>query len=150
MLARTGALRVKESEVLRLVLEEPELAARYAELLAALPFSDPFLDRLRAELLNVAASGSRLENKGLENHLVRQGMADLVERLKASKVRNEVAEGSALGEDADARFLRAAGQLRDMAELDPERRRALERFKREGTEESWLEARRLLENRSGE
>jgi DNA primase len=150
LIARSGALKVKEAEVLRLVLDDPELAVRYAEILAALPFSDPFLDRLRQETLNVAASGFGLENKGLENHLVRHGLADLVARLKAPKARSEVAEGSALGEDADARFLRAASQLRDMAELDPERKRAVERFKREATEESWLEARRLLEGRSGE
>ena len=149
-IARQGALKVKEAEVLRLVLEQPGLVLRYAELLAVLPFSDPFLDRLRHELLNVAASGFGLENKGLENHLVRHGMAELVERLKAPKARSEEAQGSALGEDADARFLRAANQLRDMAELDPERTRALERFKKEGTEESWLEARRLLEGRSRE
>ena len=150
LIARSGARRVKEAEVLRLVLEEPDLAVRYAEILAALPFSDPFLDRLRQETLNVAASGFGLENKGLENHLVRHGMADLVARLKAPGARSEVVEGSTLGEDADARFLRAASQLRDMAELDPERKRALERFKREATEESWLEARRLLESRSGD
>ena len=149
-IARQGALKVKESEVLALVLETPELAQRYAELLAALPFSDPFLDRLRQETLNVAASGSGLEKNGLENHLVRHGMAELVERLKARTARNEGAERSALGEDADARFLHAASQLRDMAELDPERSRALERFKREGTEENWLAYQRLLEGHSGD
>jgi hypothetical protein len=34
-----------------------------------------------------------------------------------------------------------------MAELDPERARAMERFKSEGTEESWRDARRLLGSR---
>jgi DNA primase len=146
LLARAGgALKVKEMEVCHLILDEPELAERYAELLAALVFSDPLLDRLRQELLNVAASGSRLEKSGLENHLIRHGMADIVERLKAHNVL--ASEG---GEDTDVRFLRAASQLRDMAEIDPERRRALERFKREPNEESWLEVRRLLEGRSGE
>jgi DNA primase len=102
---------------------------------------------LRAELLNVAASGSRLEKQGLENHLIRRGMADIVARLKAPVA---TGEGSASGEDTDARFLRAASQLRDMAETDPERKAALERFKREPTETNWLEVRRLLEDRSGE
>jgi DNA primase len=123
-----GARRIKEEELCRYLLEDPDLASKYAELLATLQFSTPLLDRLRQELLNVAASGSRLEKQGLENHLVRTGMADLVERLKAPGTRNEGIEGSALGEDADAGFLRAASQLREMAELDPERHRALERF----------------------
>ncbi len=151
LIARSGGARkVKETELCRLILEEPELASRYAELLAELHFSDPLLDRLRQELLNVAASGFRLENKGLENHLLRQGMADVVERLRAPGARSEVVQESAFGEDADARFLRAAAQLRDMSELDPERRRAMERFKAEGTEESWQEAQRLLARRSRE
>jgi DNA primase len=142
-----GPLKVKEMEVLRLALAEPELAARHAETLASLPFSDLSLDRLRAELLNVAASGSRLEKQGLENHLNRRGMADIVARLKAPR---EGGEGTASGEDTDARFLRAASQLRDMAEIGPEQKAAWERFKREPTEEHEREALRFREDRSGE
>ena len=142
-----AALKIKETEVLRLTLAEPELAARHAEMLAALPFSDASLDRLRGELLNVAASGTRLEKTGLENHLIRRGLADVVQRLKAPP--RETVEGT-VGEDHDARFLRAASQLRVMAEIAPERNAAMERFKREPSEESWLEVRRLLEDRSGE
>lgn len=146
LIARAGgAIKVKETELVKILLEDPEIVQKHAELVAALPFSDPLLDRLRQELLNVAASGSRLEKTGLENHLIRHGMADLIERLKAP--RTEMGEGTASGEDADARFLRAARQLRDMAELDPERRRALERFRQEPNEERWLEVRRLLDTR---
>ncbi|MDE2183526.1 MAG: DNA primase [Alphaproteobacteria bacterium] len=145
---RGGAKRVKETELGRLLLEDPEIACRHGEMLAALQFSDPLLDRLRQELLNLAASGSRLEKGGLENHLVRAGMAEVVERLRAQGARSPADEGTDFGEDTDARFLRAAAQLRDMAELALERSRALERFKNEATEESWLEARRLLGIRS--
>lgn len=139
-----GALKVKESEVCRLMLEEPEIVQKHAELVAALPLSDPFLDRLRQELLNVAASGSRLEKTGLENHLIREGMADIVDRLKAPSARNEMGPS---GEDADARFLCAARELRNMAEHDPERNRAWERFKQEPTEENVLAALRLQKDR---
>jgi len=141
----SGAHRVKEAELCRMLLEEPDLGAKYAELLAALHFSDPLLDRLRREILNVAASGHRLESKGLYAHLVRQGMADLAERLKAHRP-----DGSASGEDLDARFLRAAAQLRDMADLDPERARALARVNAEGTEQSWDDFLRLRKGRSRE
>ena len=37
-------------------------------------------------------------------------------------------------------FLKAASDLREMAEREPERARAMERFKNEGTEESWIDA----------
>jgi hypothetical protein len=128
-----------------LVLKSPEIAENHGEILAELSFSDRSLDTLRHELLNLAASGFRLENPGLENHLVRKGMADLLARLGADR-RSDSTETSSGGSDAEeyeARFLRAAAQLRDMAELEPERQRAAERLKADASEESWAEYRRL-------
>ena len=151
LLARSGGAgprKVKEAELCRLLLEDPEIAVRQGETLATLHFSDPLLDRLRQELLNLAASGFRLERGGLENHLIRAGMAELVERLLAQGAQAPAGQESANGEDA--RFLRAAAQLREMAELAPERNRAVERFKSEATEENWLQAQRLLGNRPEE
>jgi hypothetical protein len=133
-------------ELARLLLENPGIADRHGEILAALPFSDRSLDSLRHELLNLAASGFRLENPGLETHLVRKGMADLVARLNLGRAgTSDPTEVSSVGdaEDVEARFLRAAAQLRDMAELEPERQRAAERLKSEATEESWTEFQRL-------
>ncbi len=151
---RSGALRVKEVELASLLLEQPELAVTHAETLAALPFSDPNLDKLRHELLNLAASGFRLEKQGLETHLVRSGLAELVQRLSARRAAGSMATAdeaqkraqgeAANGEDVEARWLRVVAQLREMAELGPERVRAMERFKSEATEESWRDAHRLL------
>ena len=149
LLARAGGSRkVKEAELCRLLLQDPEIAVRQGEPLAAMRFSDPLLDRLRQELLNLAASGFRLEKGGLESHLVRAGMGELVERLAAQGAQAPAGQESA--KDEDARFLRAAAQLREMAELAPERNRAVERFKSEATEENWLQAQRLLGTRSEE
>ncbi len=156
---RSGARRLKEAELCTLLFHHPALAAIHSETLALLPFSDASLDRFRHELLNLAASGSRLENPGLENHLVRIGMADLVERLNARALasgeiapadgaQNGPAQENADSEDFETRWLRAAAQLRDMAELNPERVRAMERFKSEATEESWRDAKRLLDTRA--
>ena len=69
-------------------------------------------------------------------------MDDLVARLHARTT--GMAGDPAEIEDGDARFLKAASDLREMAERAPERARAMERFKTEGTEESWNEAQRLL------
>jgi len=151
----SGALKVKEIEVFRHLIAFPALIERHTELMAALPISDPFLDRLRGELLNVAASGSRLENQGLETHLTLRGMADTLQRLKAHSGEigaGEIGAGEMgePGEDADARFLRAAHDLRALAQTDPERKRASERFKQEPNEESCLEHLRLLRDRSAE
>ncbi|HXM00002.1 MAG TPA: DNA primase [Rhizomicrobium sp.] len=139
---RTGARRVKELELAAILFQHPEIAAHQGELLAELPLSDASLDRFRHELLNLAASGFRLENQGLEAHLVRTGMAELVQRLKArSQANGDIAEADASAEeDVEARWLSAAHQLREIAELAPERLRAMERFKTEATEESWRDA----------
>jgi hypothetical protein len=143
---RSGVIRTKELEVAILLFENPSLALTHGEVLAALPFTDRSLDRLRHELLNLAASGFRLEKGALENHLVRTGMADLVERISArsGSVAAADAEGEVLGEDIETRWLRAAAQLREIAETGPERVRAVERFNNEATEESWRDAHRLL------
>jgi DNA primase len=149
---KAGARRMKELELAELLFAHPELATRYGEMLAALSFQDRVLDRLRHELLNLAASGFKLEKAGLENHLVRLGLADLVDRLKGRHGAGGIgagaapggAEGSTDGVDFEARWLSAVAQLKEIAELELERARAVERFKSEATEESWLEARRLL------
>jgi DNA primase len=139
---RSGIVRMKEAEIAALLLAEPELGMRHAELLAELPFSDSSLDRLRHVLLNLAASGSSLEKQGFQHHLSRLGMDDLVARLHARTT--GTAGDPAEIDGADARFLKAASDLREMAERAPERARAMERFKVEGTEESWVEVERLM------
>jgi DNA primase len=138
--AREAALKVKELELASLLLARPDLALTHGEKVAGLPFQDPSLDRLRRELLNLAASGSSLEKPHVLTHFVRLGMAELLTRLGASQ---EAPESEA-GEETEARFLRAASDLREMAEWEPERARAFERLGHEASEEAWREAKRFL------
>jgi len=158
LLARAGnagARHRKETELAEMLLEHPQIAISHGEELAALPFSDRLLDRLRQEILNLAASGSRLEKPGLENHLIRAGLGELLNRLVRRAPDdhgdNAGAETATQGDaevDMEARWLLAADQLREMAEAAPERRRAMERFNSEASEESWREAHRLLKPRA--
>jgi DNA primase len=150
----TGARRAKEIEIAALLIELPDLALRHSEILASLPLADRALDRLRHELLNLAASRSRLEKEGVESHLIRAGLGELLERLRSRLAARDlggeaVSAGTAQGggDDIEARWLEAVAQLREMAELAPERKEAMERFKSEATEQSWLEAQRLLGGR---
>jgi DNA primase len=154
LIARSGrgaARPRKEMELAALLYAHPALAADHAETLARLPFSEPSLDRFRHELLNLAASGGRLEMGRVEDHLLRSGMAELAVRL-ARLASGEIAlanpGGGADGEDVVARWQAAAAQLRELAELDLERARAFERFRNEASEESWREAHTLLERRN--
>jgi len=151
---RSGVRKLKEFELASLLIQHPEIALHHGEALATLPFSDRSLDRLRHEILNLAASGFRLETGRLEDHLVRSGMSELVERLQARRASGGI--GSDTGrkdknggdaEDVESRWRRAASQLREIAELDPERKRAVERFNSEATEESWGDAHRLISSR---
>jgi DNA primase len=152
-----AARRFKEIEVLALLLDAPEILERHNETLAALPLADASLDSLRQELLNLAASGFRLETTGLEDHLVRAGMASLLGRLKTRRAavldqpgHSRNAEGGeAIDVNAvEARWLEAAAQLREMAEFEAERKKALERFVSEANEESWRDWHRLLLSRA--
>jgi DNA primase len=147
LLARTGragARTVKENELAALLLEEPQLALNHAELVAGLSFADPWLDRLRQLLLNLAASGSSLEKAAVLTHLERQGMAELVARFGVRPVPQSDPNAPLPEEDVEARFLRAARDLAILVEWEPERARALDRFAQEGSEEAWAAARRFL------
>ncbi|MGC8534984.1 MAG: DNA primase [Rhizomicrobium sp.] len=157
-MARAGAARpVKETEVMALLLEAPTLVLTHAELVAALPLADAQLDRLRHELLNLAASGIRLEFPGLQHHLERAGLAELVQRLAvrraigagaAEQVPDGVSArqgGTADVEESETRWLAAVAQLRLLADLGAERTRALDRFNREPSEENWRDLQRLVQ-----
>ncbi len=148
--------RLKEIELLAILLDAPWILERHHEQLAALPLADTSLDNLRHELLHVAASGIRLETGTLEGHLGRAGMGWLVERLKPRRLsrsaevdlhRKPTEGGDSDVGEFEARWVRAAAQLRDMAESGAERRHALERFKSEASEESWRDWHRLVLSR---
>jgi DNA primase len=148
LLARSGRdapRRMKERELAALLFIHPELAAQHGEALAEVPFLDRSLDTFRHELLNLAASGSRLERQVLEAHFGRSGQAELVERLSGWAARISLSDDT---HGPDARFQAAVDTLKGMTEGRPALSQAVERFKTEGTEESWSDAARLLGNRT--
>ena len=151
-----GAARsIKERELMGLVLAAPSLIEKHAEMLAQLGFSDPQLDRLKRELLHLAASGVALERTVVENHLVRQGLSMLAERLMSQTgvqvVTNGVAEGAVTGlDDAthEAAWRRAVAQFHDpetpaYGELKHRRDAALKRYLDGGAHEDWDELQRV-------
>jgi DNA primase len=113
-----GARHAKEMELGRLLVESPDIALAEAESLAELDLKDPSLDRLRHELLNLAASGSSLEKAGVQIHFTRKGMADLLARF-----------AGIVAEDPHASFQRALKDLRELTGHQSDARRLLERRK---------------------
>jgi DNA primase len=115
-----GAKEVKERELGRILVACPALALEEGEALAALDLGDPLLDRLRHELLNLAATGSSLEMAGVQAHFARKGMAELLARF-----------AGLAADDAHASFQRTLQDLRQLAAGDQGEgaRRLLERRK---------------------
>jgi len=113
-----GARHAKEIELGRLLVESPALALAEAESLAELDLHDPSLDRLRHELLNLAASGSSLEKAGVQIHFTRKGIADLLTRFAGIAV-----------EDPYASFQHVLKDLRELTGHQSDARRLLERRK---------------------
>ena len=136
---KEAARKLKEAELASLLLGHPTLALAHGELVASLPFEDPALDRLRRELLNLAAAGSSLEKPAVFSHFIQQGMAELLTRLGVSPEPMDPETGPEAGQESDARFVRAAGELREM-DREPERTREFQRLGTEANEAEWLKA----------
>jgi len=115
---QAGARHAKELELGRLLVESPDIVPLEAESLAILDVADPSLDRLRHELLNLAASGSSLEKAGVQAHFTRKGMADLLARFSGVAVKDPLAS-----------FQRAMADLRELSGHRDDARRLLERRK---------------------
>jgi DNA primase len=137
--AKDAARKLKEAELATLLLGHPALALSHGELAASLPFEDPSLDRLRRELLNLAAAGSSLEKPAVFSHFTQQGMAELLTRLGISPEPMDPEAGPEAGQETEARFVRAAGELRQM-EREPEQTREFQRLGTEANEAEWLKA----------
>jgi DNA primase len=146
--ALSGAKNLNERRLLGLLICSPNLIERYSEALAWLGLDDPQLDRIRRELLNLAASGKRLDKAAVQNHLVRQGLGLLAERLQTHSVLQSDLKGQA---DEDARevlWLRTRAQLADpdssgIGEIKTRRDVALQRYLDGGSNEDWNELQRL-------
>ena len=146
--ALSAAKSLNEQRLLALLICSPHLIDRYSEALAWLALDDPQLDRIRRELLNLAASGKKLDKAAVENHLVRQGLGVLAERLKTHSVLQSDLRGQADEEAREALWLRTRAQLADpdasgIGDLKARRDLALQRYLDGGANIDWDELQRL-------
>jgi DNA primase len=139
---------LSEKRYVALLLETPEFIHHEAEVLAEMSFGDSALDRLRRELLNLAASGTRLDNSAVEAHLVRQGIGALAERLtKHSVLKIDLKERTDRAA-REALLLRMREQLADpdgsgTGGLKAQRDRVLQLYLDSGAKADWDELQRL-------
>jgi hypothetical protein len=144
-----GAARsLNEKRLLAFLLSAPDVLERNVEALAWLSFKDPQLDRVRSELLNLAASQERLDTAAVENHLVCQGLGLVAERLKSDWVVLASLEEHKDAGDREALWDRMRAQLESadctgLGQLQERRDRALTDYLQHGTSADWDELQRL-------
>ena len=146
--ALSAAKNLNERRLLGLLICSPHLVERYSEALAWLGLDDPQLDRIRRELLNLAASGKSLDKAAVHNHLVRQGLGLLAERLQTHSVLQSDLKGQADDDAREVLWLRTRAQLADpdssgIGEIKARRDLALQRYLDGGSNEDWIELQRL-------
>lgn len=73
-----AAFAVRENALMGLVLYFPELLEEHVEELGQMQLTQGPLDRLRAEILEIAALGATLDRETLKSHLQGRGMAQIV------------------------------------------------------------------------
>lgn len=71
----------REKAILLALVNHPQLLDDFAESFAELDFSAPELDRLKGEIIDIAALEASLDAAGLRTQLDRKGFGPLLERL---------------------------------------------------------------------
>ena len=84
----------QQQVLLAALINHPGLIDELGEVVGALSFDDPFLDKLRQQIIEIALADSGLDSDGLISHLTRLGMSDAC---------NEILGGETLGHAAFAR-----------------------------------------------
>ena len=145
----SAAKSLTERRLIGLLISAPHLVERYSEALAWLTLDDPQLDKIRKELLNLAASAASLDKTSIEGHFVREGIGALAERLRTQSVLQSDLKGQPDDEAREALLLRTRAQLADpdssgVDELLKARRdQALQRYLDGGSNADWEELQRL-------
>ena len=144
----SAVYNINERLAIAFLIREPDFLEQNVETLARREFNDPQLDRVKSELLNVAARHERLDTATIENHLVCQGLGTVAESLKGDLV--VVASlrelGDATGREALWERLRAqleGANSTGLGQLQERHKRAFAEYLERGTEEDWNAVQRL-------
>ncbi|MBF0270156.1 MAG: DNA primase [Alphaproteobacteria bacterium] len=100
-----------ERLLLACLISHPDLIDEAAEALGHLTFSDPALDRLRQEVLNLLAQSPGLDSDALRHHLEAHGCKEAVDSLLRTTLAR-FAKAGAGRDEAKKGMLHALGRLR--------------------------------------
>lgn len=134
----TGSDRMREGLMLLIVINHPELLDFYSEELAQIEIKNAGLDRLRNEIIDIAALNAPLDRETLQGHLTDRGLAEIAHRLEGVPAyRNErFAWPDASPEKARSGFLHVLARHRRQMTLEVELKAATRALADDMTEEN--------------
>lgn len=129
----------REELLLLILLNHPELLEVYAEDIARIDIKTPALDRLRNEIIDIAALHAPLEREALKNHLVSRDLVDIARRLEANSALLSLrfVSPEAPADEAEAGFLHALSRHQRAIGLQAELKAAERALAEEMTEENF-------------
>ncbi len=145
----------REQLIIRLILNHPVLLDEVDEAFAELDFFSSDLDRLRREIIDIAALNEGLDKSALKDHLTKRGLADLLNRndQQAQRLNSWFSEADAASHDAMTGFKHMIALHRKTVTLERELKEAERALAESPTEENLIhlnEIREALRSSHGE
>lgn len=140
-LARDASAVVRRIEQLLVLtmLNHPDLLDDHCEEFSRIEIKAGALDRLRNEIIDIAALNAPLEREALRNHLVSRDLADIARRLESGTAQRSerFAWPDASREEAETGFLAMLARHRRIITLEAELRAAERALAEDMSEENW-------------
>jgi DNA primase len=132
-------VRRMEEVILTVLLNHPALLEPHWEEISRIEIKTATLDRLRNEIIDIAAQTAPLEREALMNHLVYRDLADIAQRLAggAAVQSDRFALASASLDEAEAGLVRVLARHRRNVTLEMEFRAAERALADDMSDENW-------------
>jgi DNA primase len=119
-------------------LNHPELLEAHLEAFSEIEIHTPGLDRLRNEIIDIAALHAPLESDRLKNHLLSRDLADIAQALEGGSAykSDRFAGQGATPEEAETGFLHTLNRHRRSVTLEAELKSAERQLADDMTEEN--------------
>lgn len=135
----------RERVLVATILRFPELLDEHGESFANMALERPELDRLRQEILNIAASGLELDMRVLRNHLKKTGAVHLADQLlrHAGHKHAHIFSDTAEPENAEENWSHVLAMHQELLSLRREAKEAEVLFQQDGSSENWQRLQRI-------
>ena len=129
----------REKLLVLTVVNHPEILDRYSEDFSSIDFATPDLDKLRAEILGIAAHSSALDTGAIRRHFQQRGLGGLMDWLEGQEsLKNEwFAWPVAAAEDAERGWLHVLNRHRKAKALRSELDRVTKALADDMTDEAY-------------